>query len=308
MLIIKGHRSQIRDLIFITDGMAVASIAGKGYAISLWEATTGERRSYLSAGYEDTVTSICAHPNGEDLYACQRWSGLRIWNLKTEKVTNVNRCRSIYSHYDQILISHDGEQCFLVPEPSWYGLVSHVYIFDLVGKKANLRTHQLASFGAEYGTGSCRSLSLSPNKKLFAASVQSRKETRARVLKLSGPPLPESSMDLGEGRAVAFSPDGKWLAVAVDSHINLHSTNNWEIATTFHGHTERVNHLAFSPDGAKLVSGGDDSTVRMWELATESEERHFDWGIGQISRVAFAPDGMRAAAGGQRQIVIWDVD
>jgi WD40 repeat protein len=46
----------------------------------------------------------------------------------------------------------------------------------------------------------------------------------------------------------------------------------WNLKTmqrrgTLTGHRGRINHIAFSPDGAMLVSGGTDGTIRFWSMA-----------------------------------------
>jgi len=42
------------------------------------------------------------------------------------------------------------------------------------------------------------------------------------------------------------------------------------------GHGSGVNSLSFSPDGATLVSGGDDGSVRFWNVATGREMLKFE--------------------------------
>ena len=40
---------------------------------------------------------------------------------------------------------------------------------------------------------------------------------------------------------------------------------------TLKGHSDDVNSVAYSPDGKHVVSGSDDRTVKVWDVATGKE-------------------------------------
>ena len=72
-----------------------------------------------------------------------------------------------------------------------------------------------------------------------------------------------------EPTALALSPDGKLLAWAArTTPIRLVDLTNGREVATLTGHTDVVQTLAFSPDGARLVSwSGNDNTIRAWGVA-----------------------------------------
>ena len=54
-------------------------------------------------------------------------------------------------------------------------------------------------------------------------------------------------------------------------------------------HTASVNAVAFSPDGQQFVSGGDDQTIRLWEVGSGKQVGQFDGHAGSVISVAFSP-------------------
>ena len=71
--------------------------------------------------------------------------------------------------------------------------------------------------------------------------------------------------------ALAFSPDGRTLASGVKHNVIL-----WDVATgrqlyTLHAHSDAVMGVAFSPDGNKLATIGNEGVLRIWTAATIDE-------------------------------------
>ena len=65
------------------------------------------------------------------------------------------------------------------------------------------------------------------------------------------------------------------------------------------GHTNEVQALAFSQDGACLASGGDDSTLRLWSLPDGSLRRAWEGHASGIRALALSPDGRWLVSGDQ---------
>ena len=74
------------------------------------------------------------------------------------------------------------------------------------------------------------------------------------------------------------------------------------------GLVDEVNSLAFSPDGQTLVSGGSDSTIKIWHVGALDLIDILHKHNGMVRCVAFTPNGRILVTGGDdRKIMFWDL-
>src|SRR5262249_15514304 len=77
----------------------------------------------------------------------------------------------------------------------------------------------------------------------------------------------------------------------------------------FEGHAAAVHSATFSPDGRFALSGGEDQTVRRWEVESGKElQKLVDPIHHSILCVAFSPDGRRVLSSGPSHALLWDLD
>lgn len=116
------------------------------------------------------------------------------------------------------------------------------------------------------------------------------------------------------GGAIAFSPDGKTLAVAdgMNNTIDLIDLPSKKVRKTLPGFsnvstTFAVATMSFSPDGKTLVVAGATNQASMWDVQGNRAAIYLTGHVGDLTSLAFGPDGKTLATGSQDGTAkLWD--
>ena len=198
---------------------------------------------------------------------------VRLWNTQTRETRNLQVSES---GLNMVALSADGRDLI-----TW-GFAQPTRWWDLrTGTNMNVATET-------------RNALFSPDGQTAALFSRDRPvelwDVPTRTLRLK---LEDSS---SAGPAADFSPDGRVLVTSsgftdVEDAIELWNARTGKLEGAFKGHKQPVFSLAFSPDGKSLASASDDSTLRLWNVATQQEMLSIRRLGGALSGLRFSPDG-----------------
>ena len=244
-----GHSDMVAAVAFAGPTLISASW---DHTIRTWDSQTGAFRAKLDVG-RDPVIAIAIAPDGRQLLSASAGGSFKVWNASQ------GEDRPLFSFGPfggkmSVAFSPDGNR-FAVGAVRDAG-DTNLRVFD--------RDSADPKFDVDFG-GDLQNLAWSPRGDLLALGfpfgfMLVDAATGAEVGK---------TQQGGGSRGLAFSADGKLLATASsDQVVRVYDVDDGTLNHQLKGHKTAVVAVAFSPDGAELLSTCEDHSAIVWSLAS----------------------------------------
>lgn len=108
-------------------------------------------------------------------------------------------------------------------------------------------------------------------------------------------------------RCVAYTHTDDWLLSADQNGIIKYWQTNFNNVKEIQAHNEPVRGLAIAPTDVKFVTGADDTTLKIWDFATSTEESTLTGHGWEVKTVDWHPQkGLLVSGSKDHQVKLWD--
>jgi WD40 repeat protein len=252
----------VKDVAVLPDGKT--AVSADVQTLRVWDPATGKEIDHIE-GHQGALTSVAVTPDGKyALLGSRNDRNFQLWPLDQKRLYVP---RQVYRGHtgwvNSISLSRDGKTAASGGDTTvrLWDVESGKMLHCLMGHKDTVKSVALSPDGRRVV-----SASMDGTVRLWDA------ETGKELRRFEGHASWVMSVAFApDGRRVATGGEGLVRGLKKDNFFEKYTVRVWDVETGaellhFQGGDGAVRGVAFSPDGTRLLSGGDDRVLRLWRI------------------------------------------